>query len=427
MNEPRDEREGTGAPSIDVLLDRITLTPYGMPVRLMEAVLERGSGVTAALAEALDRWRDDEEHDALWLVVLLGEIGDPDAVAPLIRQLHRTDLGMLAEAAVEGLARIGAPAVPALRELAMTGEPVQRLYAYAALGWIEDDTAFETLVEGLGRDRELTDVLATALGHHARAEAIPALFAVYEECEPWQRPYLEDAIRASHHRRPPERLLSLDWRLRYRRRPDLDDGIDLEWPGIAVLLRQVEDVGADLAEAPLRSLAAVLAAEPTDMELEPELCDECGGVVERPMGVPMCPDSAVAVALDQLTVLTVGRDDGIEDIFDLLDEIEEDERELRGQDEPRRARLREEREEALADFAEARATCEWLIERGIEQVVAGESMIEAELARLAARHGDPDRLLAPLPPVRAAVKVGRNDPCPCGSGRKYKHCCLDAE
>ena len=24
---------------------------------------------------------------------------------------------------------------------------------------------------------------------------------------------------------------------------------------------------------------------------------------------------------------------------------------------------------------------------------------------------------------RSAPKVGRNDPCPCGSGRKYKHCC----
>lgn len=23
------------------------------------------------------------------------------------------------------------------------------------------------------------------------------------------------------------------------------------------------------------------------------------------------------------------------------------------------------------------------------------------------------------------MKIGRNDPCPCGSGRKYKHCCLD--
>ncbi|MFO7958927.1 MAG: SEC-C metal-binding domain-containing protein [Candidatus Brocadiia bacterium] len=27
------------------------------------------------------------------------------------------------------------------------------------------------------------------------------------------------------------------------------------------------------------------------------------------------------------------------------------------------------------------------------------------------------------PAIRAAAKVGRNDPCPCGSGRKYKHCC----
>jgi len=26
-------------------------------------------------------------------------------------------------------------------------------------------------------------------------------------------------------------------------------------------------------------------------------------------------------------------------------------------------------------------------------------------------------------PVRAQLKVGRNDPCPCGSGRKYKQCC----
>ncbi len=25
--------------------------------------------------------------------------------------------------------------------------------------------------------------------------------------------------------------------------------------------------------------------------------------------------------------------------------------------------------------------------------------------------------------VRAGPKVGRNDPCPCGSGKKYKHCC----
>ena len=25
---------------------------------------------------------------------------------------------------------------------------------------------------------------------------------------------------------------------------------------------------------------------------------------------------------------------------------------------------------------------------------------------------------------RIGPKIGRNGPCPCGSGRKYKHCCL---
>ena len=24
-------------------------------------------------------------------------------------------------------------------------------------------------------------------------------------------------------------------------------------------------------------------------------------------------------------------------------------------------------------------------------------------------------------------KIGRNDPCPCGSGKKYKHCCITTE
>jgi preprotein translocase subunit SecA len=27
-------------------------------------------------------------------------------------------------------------------------------------------------------------------------------------------------------------------------------------------------------------------------------------------------------------------------------------------------------------------------------------------------------------PVVKGQKVGRNDPCPCGSGKKYKKCCM---
>jgi preprotein translocase subunit SecA len=41
---------------------------------------------------------------------------------------------------------------------------------------------------------------------------------------------------------------------------------------------------------------------------------------------------------------------------------------------------------------------------------------EAAMAKqgAAAARGEPIR--------RSEPKVGRNDPCPCGSGKKYKHC-----
>jgi SEC-C motif-containing protein len=34
-----------------------------------------------------------------------------------------------------------------------------------------------------------------------------------------------------------------------------------------------------------------------------------------------------------------------------------------------------------------------------------------------------DGTVAPNTVIRTGPKVGRNDPCPCGSGKKYKHCC----
>ena len=34
-----------------------------------------------------------------------------------------------------------------------------------------------------------------------------------------------------------------------------------------------------------------------------------------------------------------------------------------------------------------------------------------------------DESTAKAPYVRKGAKIGRNDPCPCGSGKKYKNCC----
>jgi preprotein translocase subunit SecA len=40
---------------------------------------------------------------------------------------------------------------------------------------------------------------------------------------------------------------------------------------------------------------------------------------------------------------------------------------------------------------------------------------------------EPARSAAPAAPVRALPRVGRNDPCPCGSGKKYKKCHMPAD
>jgi len=38
-----------------------------------------------------------------------------------------------------------------------------------------------------------------------------------------------------------------------------------------------------------------------------------------------------------------------------------------------------------------------------------------------------ERLLNPPKPKQAEPKVGRNDPCPCGSGKKFKKCCMNRQ
>jgi preprotein translocase subunit SecA len=43
---------------------------------------------------------------------------------------------------------------------------------------------------------------------------------------------------------------------------------------------------------------------------------------------------------------------------------------------------------------------------------------ELEQARMAGSNGN----TSPQQVVRGQAKVGRNDPCPCGSGKKYKKC-----
>jgi preprotein translocase subunit SecA len=55
----------------------------------------------------------------------------------------------------------------------------------------------------------------------------------------------------------------------------------------------------------------------------------------------------------------------------------------------------------------------------IEEAFQRRKRRELEQARMAGA-GDQQQVQQV---VRNAAKVGRNDPCPCGSGKKYKKCC----
>lgn len=74
------------------------------------------------------------------------------------------------------------------------------------------------------------------------------------------------------------------------------------------------------------------------------------------------------------------------------------------------------REDPIEEEARLRREAEALAERMQFQHAEASAMPVAEAAEAA--EGD----VAVATPVRSEPKIGRNEPCPCGSGKKYKHC-----
>ncbi len=87
-------------------------------------------------------------------------------------------------------------------------------------------------------------------------------------------------------------------------------------------------------------------------------------------------------------------------------------------------------EECLADLLEATGRAdEWEELKRRHPRPASQSVLSsAESARASsAAHSGRDydwKSGTPIPSSHSGLKVGRNDPCPCGSGRKHKKCCL---
>ena len=115
---------------VETLLEGLPPSAIILPVWEMERILAFGEAAVPALLSALEHWEDDEERDPLPLLVLLGEIGHPDAVEPLTKWLGRPDLELYSVAAAEALAKIGSPAIPALFRVAREEDPRHFRYGH---------------------------------------------------------------------------------------------------------------------------------------------------------------------------------------------------------------------------------------------------------------------------------------------------------
>ncbi len=60
------------------------------------------------------------------------------------------------------------------------------------------------------------------------------------------------------------------------------------------------------------------------------------------------------------------------------------------------------------------------------RIQKNETLKREKVAKVTAAGAGDDKTVK-KEPMKKKVKVGRNDPCPCGSGKKYKACCLDKD
>jgi hypothetical protein len=209
--------------------------------------------------------------------------------------------------------------------------------------------------------------------------------------------------------------------VRYRRDPAWGT-FELGWLGICTLIRDHAEQITKRVSPPVRSLEEIIAdgAEPAGT------CEDCGAAVEHPTGLPVCPETALGIALQQSRFLGEMRQHGGDDIFDLCDTLDDMAWRHYESEEVSKAN-EQDRWQAKEDNLEIhRKTCSWLVEQGIEDIAGGRALLLAKAVELADRFGDPEGLLSPVKRTqRTAPKIGRNDSCPCGSGLKYKRCCLN--
>lgn len=85
--------------------------------------------------------------------------------------------------------------------------------------------------------------------------------------------------------------------------------------------------------------------------------------------------------------------------------------------------LREYQQIAFEIFNDMIATINDEVVLNVNRVILRENLQREEQAKVTGTNAGADETAKRKPVVNKDKKVGRNDPCPCGSGKKYKYCC----
>ena len=85
--------------------------------------------------------------------------------------------------------------------------------------------------------------------------------------------------------------------------------------------------------------------------------------------------------------------------------------------------LREYQQIAFETFNDMIATINDEVVLNVNRVILRENLQREEQAKVTGTNAGADETAKRKPVVNKDKKVGRNEPCPCGSGKKYKYCC----
>jgi uncharacterized Zn finger protein (UPF0148 family) len=418
--------------NINELLQKIcTRETASYPVMEMEKVIGLGEVAVEDIISCLERKRGfPRPDDDLPLQVMLGEIRSPKAIDILIEYLKDSKYDITAEVACEGLAKIGSIAIPPLKEIVATeeGEAI-RLYAYAALGYMRNDEAHNILINQLETDRRLT--CAIALSRYKNREDVEKIYKVYRELpENVFNPDIEESIWFCVN--PDHAPLPVDenWRVRYRRKPHYSYSPAISQLGIMRItysaIRKNRNGLANLRKSLKKlSLEEILSKDMSDLNKD-ERCGDCKKPVVYQAGIPVCPaHTAYGMAVFQEEFIKESIRQGYDnapEVVDELDELYEDADKIKKTSKKR---------DNLDKVAVYYNTMDYFIERRIyslKDILSELSKIkeEAEKSYRAEFGTDPmyDLIMQDEPREQAkSNKIGRNEPCPCGSGKKYKKCC----